>query len=390
MTLLRLVRGLPEPTVMTPRVLGVDEFALRRGRVYGTLLVDVEQHRPVDLLEDPSADAFAAWLTAHPGAQVICRDRAGTYAEGAARGAPQAAQVADRWHLLANLGAALERLAVRHARCWRADPLVVPSAEPPGPIATAAPSEGRRARRHRERYAQIQALRARGMNITAIAATLGLDRTTVRKFARAASAEAVATPGRAPTSPVLAPFLGYLDQRWREGCADGSILLPELRAQGYRGSGRTLRRYLTARRRGAPPRIKAAPVSARRVVGLILGRPETLDAKDQRLLERACEQCTDLAVACRLARVFAEILRERRGADAFEAWAVAAERSTVGELRGFATSLRRDRAAVVAGLTVPWSSGSVEGNVTRVKLIKRTMYGRSRFDLLRRRVLLAS
>jgi transposase len=97
-----------------------------------------------------------------------------------------------------------------------------------------------------------------------------------------------------------------------------------------------------------------------------------------------------LAVACRLARVFAEILRERLGADAFEAWAVAAERSTVGELRGFATSLRRDRAAVVAGLTVPWSSGSVEGNVTRVKLIKRTMYGRSRFDLLRRRVLLAS
>jgi len=119
-------------------------------------------------------------------------------------------------------------------------------------------------------------------------------------------------------------------------------------------------------------------------------RHESLKAKDHRLLERVCEQCADLALACRLARTFAEILRERRGADAFEAWATDAERSTVSELRGFATSLRRDTSAVVAGLTLPWSSGSVEGNVTRVKLIKRTMYGRSRFDLLRRRVLLAS
>jgi transposase len=167
-------------------------------------------------------------------------------------------------------------------------------------------------------------------------------------------------------------------------------LLPELQAQGYRGSARTLRRYLTARRRGAPPRTKPAPISARRVVGLILGRPETLDVKHQQLLERVCEQCAELAVACQLARTFAAILRERRGADAFEAWATDAERSSVSELRGFATNLRRDRAAVVAGLTLPWSSGSVEGNVTRVKLIKRTMYGRSRFDLLRRRVLLAS
>jgi transposase len=126
------------------------------------------------------------------------------------------------------------------------------------------------------------------------------------------------------------------------------------------------------------------------VVGLILGRPEHLAAKDHRLLERVCEQCPDLAAACRLARTFAEILRERRGADAFHAWTTDAERSSVSELRSFATNLRRDTAAVVAGLTLPWSSGSVEGNVTRVKLIKRTMYGRCRFDLLRRRVLLAS
>jgi transposase len=154
MTLLRLIRGSPEPAIHSPRVLGVDEFAIRRGRVYGTLLIDVEAHHPVDLLEDPSADAFATWLGLHPGAEVICRDRGGTYAEGAARGAPPALQVADRWHLLANLDAALERLAIRHARCWRADPLVVPAGAPPGPTAAAIPGEGRRARRQRERYAR--------------------------------------------------------------------------------------------------------------------------------------------------------------------------------------------------------------------------------------------
>jgi transposase len=334
MTLLRLVRAVPEPEIHSPRVLGVDEFAIRRGRVYGTLLIDAEKHRPVDLLEDPSADAFATWLARHPGAEVICRDRAGTYAEGAGRGAPQAIQVADRWHLLANLGAALERLAARHARCWRKDPLVVPPAVDPVLDATAVPGEGRRAARHRERYAHIQALRARGMSLSAIGATLGLSRKTVRKFAHAASAAAVATPGRAPTSPVLVPFLTYLDQRWREGCEDGSILLPELQAQGYRGSGRTLRRYLTARRRGAPPRTRSTPISARRVVGLILRRPETLDARESRLLEQLCQHCPDLAAACQLARSFAEMLRQRHGGEAFEAWATAAESSTISEIRG--------------------------------------------------------
>src|SRR6266542_1955995 len=121
-TLLRLVRALPEQPIETPRELGVDEFAFRRGRRYGTILVDAASHDVIDLLEDPSADALVRWLDDHPGVQVICRDRDGVYASAATRGAPDAMQVADRWHIVHNLAAALERMAVRvlaplHKQC---------------------------------------------------------------------------------------------------------------------------------------------------------------------------------------------------------------------------------------------------------------------------------
>jgi len=215
-----MVRALPERPIATPTVLGVDEFALRRGRRYGTILVDAEAHTIVELLEDPSADALGAWLSNHPSAKVICRDRDGVYASAARRGAPEALQVADRWHLVHNLADALERFAVRVLAALRKE---LTAAEPAytSPSAetllakTEASSPGRLMLRNAQRHTEIHELMAQGLTVSAIARRVRLDRKTVRRFASAEVANDLLGPhGRRATA--LDPFLPYLARRWRE------------------------------------------------------------------------------------------------------------------------------------------------------------------------------
>jgi len=198
--LLRLVRALAVPEPGTLPVVGVDDFAFRRGARYGTLLVDMQTHQPVDLLPDRLSDTFADWLRAHPGAEVICRDRAGSYAEGARLGAPNAIQVADRWHLLHNLTDAVDRVVRVHRDCLRN-----PSEQPETSTAPAAENQpgpspinnevttGRRAELTRQRHAEVHALYGRGVGTTAISKTLNLDGKTVRRYALAATAEELLT-----------------------------------------------------------------------------------------------------------------------------------------------------------------------------------------------------
>ncbi len=184
-TLLRLIRAAPDPNSGTPLVLGVDDFALRKGHVYGTVLVDIERRRPVDMLPGRSAESFRAWLDAHPGVEIICRDRGGCYAEGATAGAPLAIQVAHRWHLWHNLAEAVERAVARHRSCLQQPP---PRSEPGPPAAQAAPPpQGGLAARTRARHAEVHALLARGLTITQISRTLRLERKTVRRYATAAT-----------------------------------------------------------------------------------------------------------------------------------------------------------------------------------------------------------
>jgi len=243
-TLLRLIRALPEPSFAAPRVLGVDDFALRRGHVYGTVLVDIETRRPVDLLPERSADSFGSWLDSRPGVEVICRDRGGCYAEGAARGAPLAIQVADRWHLLHNLADAVERAAARHRSCLRdeaSQPETAPAIQPP--------AQGQRANRTRYRHAEVHAALARGLTITQISRALHLDRKTVRRYATTPDPGDLCSGTRAVQPGLLDPYLPYLHQRWDEGCRGTEQLHREIRARGYRGSLRTLRRHTARLRR---------------------------------------------------------------------------------------------------------------------------------------------
>jgi transposase len=383
-TMLRLIRALPDPGPAAIAVLGVDEFALRRGHSYGTLLVDIAARRPVDVLPERSADSFCAWLDAHPGVAVICRDRAGCYADGAARGAPLAVQVADRWHLLYNLADAVET-AARHRPCLREQPVQ------PGDAAAvpAAPArEGRMGPRTRARHAEVHGALARGMNVSQISRELGLNRRTVRRYALPAAPGDMLAAAPAARPSGLDPHKAYLRQRWEEGCRSTSQLYEEIRGRGYRGSLRTLRRCTAGLRQATFRPAQPPPPAPRKVTSWILTPPAKLAAEDHDMLQQITARCEEIDVTCAQVRQFADMLCSRRGHN-LPAWTARAEASPVRELRSFAAGLRKDWAAVTAGLTLPYSSGPVEGHVNRIKMIKRQMYGRANPDLLRKRVLLA-
>jgi len=371
-TLLRMVRALPERPILTPTVLGVDEFAFRKGRRYGTILVDAEAHRIVDLLEDPSADALVHWLSHHPGAEVICRDRDGVYASAARRGAPDALQVADRWHLVHNLADALERFAVRVLAALRkqlkaeeveevADASPLP--EPPSPV---PPS--RLLERNAQRHAEIHALMAQGLTISGIARRVKLDRKTVRRFTSVEHAADLLGP-RGHRATALDSFLPYLARRWRAGQHIAAFLFDEVWQQGYRGSKRTVRRQLKGWRTAEPPPPPQAMLPGPRTLAwLLLRRPSDLDDKEQVLLKQLDERSLELACARQLAQHFLRLVRERRGRE-LDDWAADVRTTGPPELRGFSRNLQHDWAAVHAGLTERWSSGSVEGNVNKLNSV---------------------
>jgi transposase len=247
--LLRLVRGLPDPEIGVVAVLGVDDFAIRRNRRYGTVLIDMATHRPVDVLAD--------WLREHPGTTVICRDRAGAYAEGTRRGAPNATQVADRWHLWHNLAEQVEKTVAAHHGCLREYemPPEVPAAAVNADLVAAAEAVHAARRdtsglvtRSTARFEQVQALEAQGKGIKTIKRELGLAKETVRKFYRAASAADVTVTSRAGRPSVLDEFKPYLHERFNAGVTNISALFREIREQGYGGSLSTLSVYLARQR----------------------------------------------------------------------------------------------------------------------------------------------
>ncbi len=277
-SLLRLIMALPGPGPGTIAVPGVDDFAFRRGRDYGTVLVNAETGRPVDLLRDREADTFADWLRNHPGTQVICRDRAGACADGARQGAPGAVRVADRWHLYHNLCEHVEKAVARHRDCLK-EPGQDQDQEPPAgdqampDLEQAAAAAAREraddsalARRTRERYEQVQGLRARGPGIKAIMRQTGLARETVRRFCRAATVDELLAKTRDGRPSLLDEHKPYLHQRWNEGCANVRQPHAGLRDRGYRGSYGTIRDYVLPFREpgAAPPAVPAPPKNPRR------------------------------------------------------------------------------------------------------------------------------
>ncbi|WP_433619150.1 ISL3 family transposase [Dactylosporangium sp. CA-139114] len=406
-SMLRLIRALPDPDGAEVSVLGVDDFALRRGHHYATVLIDVDTRRPIDVLPDRRAETLQRWLAAHPSVRVICRDRAGSYAEGARSGAPDAVQVADRWHLWKNLGEHAEKTVARHLRCLLAAP--AGPAEPTGPAEpvvavpdteqTVAPvlvvtavdrtEQGLLGPRTRQRFQQVQELLARGATIRAIARELGLARGTVRRFARADSVHELLGKPHPGRPRVLDEHAGYLRQRLADGVTNAVTLFAELRERGYHGSATTLRTYLRPLRAatGRPPAPRRPP-KARQLTSWLLTHPDRLAKDDREQLAQARAACPHLDTLATHIAAFAEILTARQG-QRLNDWIAAVEACDQPDLRSFTAGLHRDYDAVVNGLTMTYSSGVVEGHVNRIKMIKRQMYGRANLDLLRKRILLA-
>jgi transposase len=397
-TLLRLIRKVELPEHDTPKVLGVDDWSFRRGKIFGTILVDLEKHQVVDLLEERTSDVLADWLQKHPGVEIISRDRSAEYARGANEGAPEAKQVADRWHLLKNLGDCLKDWLERQHKHLKRDKAT--SQE----VAIQQETEGQLELFDNEKIyfgksmAQRQALfeeAARhieqGLPVFTTAKKLGLARTTLRRWL----AKGAHSISRQKFKP-LEPFIPYLEQRWREGMTNRKELFRELISQGFAGSYFTVYHYTNeVIGKVFSPQQTRQPIKAKRYtllenLQLFSKKVNALDDDEVRHLEHITSTFPEAKVCYDFVQRFHKLVRkvEQHSDHALDIWLKEVKQSTVIELQRFANGLEQDRTAVVAALTSPWSNGQTEGQVNKLKLIKRQMYGRGKFDLLRWRVLL--
>ncbi|MDP9410393.1 MAG: ISL3 family transposase [Actinomycetota bacterium] len=397
------------------KILGVDDFAFRRGHAYGTVLVDLEKRRVVDLLPDRSQGSLAAWLRRHPEVEVATRDRSNIYREALAVGVPDAVQVTDRWHLLRNLALTLEEflLQKRPMLSKAASPDAAPEDKGDdsfgsGPVMPNRPrkhdrkiEEAARKRHERlvEQWKDIRRLYLAGADLRHICRALGVSPRTVYRYKDLA--EPPPRPAYKRRASVLDPYVPYLVRRWSEGCRNGKKLYREIREQGYANSEETCTHFVAQLRRadakGKPPssvpRARRGSVaglspSSKNVAALFMRREEMLNVEQKEYLGRLCGADAVLSDARRLTQEFAEMVRNLEGGK-LDGWLEEAEACKAPAMRRFATGLKKNLAAVRAGLTEEWSNGPVEGFVNKLKLVKRQGYGRAGFELLRARMLAA-
>jgi transposase len=370
-TALRVLLRIPLPAIAVPAVLGIDDFALRRGQVYATVLIDAETGRRVDVLPGRTADLVEAWLRAHPGVQVVCRDGSGAYGEAVRRALPGAVQVSDRWHLWHGLAEAVQREVAAHSACW---------------AQAGQPQAGKRAETALERWQQVHDLLGKGTGLRECARRLDLSIKTVRRYARADQ------PGRLQRARQYRPTLvdPYRDHLRKRRAEEPGVpvqqLLREIRELGYQGSRTLLVQYLSQGR----DETSRPHLSPRRVARLLLTRPATLTADQQEDLAGITAACPEMTALAGLVRSFAGLLTpDPRNARRLQKWITAARAASLPHLHSFTRGLDLDSQAATAGLTLPHHNGRTEGVNTRTKMIKRQMYGRAGFTLLRHRILLS-
>ena len=367
----------------------MDDWAFKKGHTYGTIIVDLEQHSIVDLLPDREAQTVENWFKDRPEVTLVTRDRFSQYATGVTQGVPHALQVADRWHLLKNMGDALQKLLERKRQELIAAPASALQEAAPQQEIIQSNAVPELSPRH-ERMHQIKQMQAEGSTIRAIARTLKMSRNTVRKYL-----DLQEPPQKKGTTTTnLAHYNEYLQSRMLEDSQVEVLqLFKEIKQMGYNGGRTTLYEYLNSygKRRGNHKLLPLPKVSwtASQVKVLLCKKEEQLLEKDKALVQDICEKSNDIKEARILAIRFRDMMESKQG-HLLKDWINEVVQSTMRELKSFAKGLLRDYKAVENALTLPWSNGQVEGQVNKLKTIKRQMYGRASFELLRKRVILSS
>jgi transposase len=418
-TLLRLIKRTELPPASSPRVVGRDDWSWKRRLRYGTLICDLERSRPIDVLPDRSVETVSAWFENHPTVEIVSRDRSSEYAAAIRKGAPQALQVADRWHIGKNLAESVTTLLARcRAEIRRAlqvqampeqeqketEPVPEEERRPPRVPRSRSVELARKGRRDQklDRYAQVVELQHQGLRAADIASRVGIGERTVHRWLRNGSFPEARRRRRRPS--LIDPYERYVLTWWQEGNRNGLQLYRELTSRGYKGSSKAMYNYLATLRTPQARSSKSLPskprgresipslpaqlenFSAQRATWLFMCQPEKLDEMQQKELALIRQASPSAATTYYLAQAFMKMIREHTGHQ-LDTWLSSVEASHLPELESFARGIQQDKAAVFAGLTLPWSNGLLEGHVNRLKLIKRSMYGRAKLHLLRQRVL---
>ena len=409
-TILRLLNTPQETEVETPRVLGIDDWAIRKGQVYGTIMVDLEKRKPIDLILSRETDAVAKWLKTHPGIEIISRDRATAYAEAINQGAPNAIQVADRWHLIKNMTDALKRLMNKHNQASRkvarqiaqTEQAKITEALKPDdscndsnkkdPILRVKATElkGSPPSKYELLFREVKELQKKGVSQREISRRLKINRSTVSRYAAYDEYPKKITPPSKISK--TSKFNTYLSKRWQEGERNYHQLWREIKEQGFDGSFINTYRYLVKnftkenKDNASKSSVPIKVYSARRLSFLMCREAENLKPKEQHYLDLLFEYCPQAKQASELAKRYRDILVNKKS-DLLDQWIEDTLESGKEVLMTFAKNLMQDYDAIKNACTLEWSNGQVEGQVNRLKNIKRQMYGRGSFELLKKKVL---
>lgn len=448
MTILRRMLALPALASGAVIVLGIDDFSFKRGRKFGTILVDLVRHKVIDLLAERSSQSAAEWMRKHPEIAYVSRDRGKDYAQGASDGAPQAVQVSDRFHLMKNF---VEAVEAEVSRCYKRlrqtqPPLPSPGAPEPedrrqAPDAEVEHNRAGKKMDKQEQFEQVKTFLSQGLSALEVASQLAIpirrvyhwkaredcpagevERTTrtdkqercehmhqlqllglshkeiaerlaisertVRRWLKRRTEGTICQPRRKRRS-IFDPYAPYVLSRWKQGERSVSLLWHEIRSQGFQGSQRTLYRFLrTLSQEPVPlpaPRV-IDRIAVQQALWLLVRPSEDLKAEERKDLQELCQESSELATLHTLAQTFGQIVRKRER-DRLSDWMEQVKASSFREVKRFVTGLQRDKEEVLVGLTEVYSNGQVEGSVNKLKLIKRQGYGRASFPLLRQRVL---